>query len=341
VIADPKAPFLRALSRLPKEPRVIVSASEADLVKHAPEADAILYAYHQGSLLRSILPLARRVCWIHSLWTGVEGILGSELVEHPARLTNGRGVFSGPLADWTMAAILHFAFDLRRVIAQQEQGVWRLVHGTPLNGRTLGIVGFGAIGAAAARRAKVFEMRVAALRRRPELFGKRAQRNAAAAFTEPSEDAAASCALSTSDDLVDAVYGPDRLLDLMAASDYVLAAAPLTPATRGLIGESAIAAMKPAGVIVNVGRGAVIDEPALIRALQSRRIRGAALDVFEVEPLPSGHPFWSMSNVLLSPHTADRIEGFLDPAFDCFFENLERFRKGETLLNVVDKHAGY
>jgi phosphoglycerate dehydrogenase-like enzyme len=315
VIADPKAPFLRALSRLPKEPKVIVNASEADLVRHAPEADAILYAYHQGSLLRSILPLARRVCWIHSLWTGVEGILGPELLEHPARLTNGRGVFSGPLADWTMAAILHFAFDLRRVIAQQEQGVWRLVHGTPLNGRTLGIVGFGAIGAAAARRAKVLGMRVAALRRRPEL--------------------------STSDDLVDAVYGPDRLLDLMAASDYVLTAAPLTPATRGLIGENAIAAMKPAAVIVNVGRGAVIDEPALIRALQSRRIRGAALDVFEVEPLPSGHPFWSMSNVLLSPHTADRIEGFLDPAFDCFFENLERFRKGETLVNVVDKHAGY
>jgi phosphoglycerate dehydrogenase-like enzyme len=255
------------------------------------------------------------VCWIHSLWTGVEGILGPELLEHPARLTNGRGVFSGPLADWTMAAILHFAFDLRRVIAQQGQGVWRLVHGTPLNGRTLGIVGFGAIGAAAARRAKVFQMSVATLRRRPEL--------------------------STSDDLVDAVYGPDRLLDLMAASDYVLAAAPLTPATRGLIGENAIAAMKPAAVIVNVGRGAVIDEPALIQALQSRRIRGAALDVFEVEPLPAGHPFWSMSNVLLSPHTADRIEGFLDPAFDCFFENLERFRKGETLLNVVDKHAGY
>ena len=315
MIADPKAPFLRALSRLPKEPKVIVTASEADLVKHAPEADAILYAYHQGSLLLSILPLARRVCWIHSLWTGVEGILCPELVEHPARLTNGRGVFSGPLADWTMAAILHFAFDLRRVIAQQEQGVWRLVHGTPLNGRTLGIVGFGAIGAAAARRAKVFQMSVAALRRRPEL--------------------------SMSDDLVDAVYGPDRLLDLMAESDYVLAAAPLTPATRGLIGENAIAAMKPTAVIVNVGRGAVIDEPALIRALQSRRIRGAALDVFEVEPLPAGHPLWSVSNVLLSPHTADRIEGFLDPAFDCFFENLERFQKGETLLNVVDKHAGY
>lgn len=294
---------------------MIVSANEAELLKHAPEADAILYAHHQGSLLRSMLPRARRLCWVHSLWTGVEGIIGPELLEHPAILTNGRGVFSGPLADWTMAAILHFAFDLRRVISQQEQGIWRLVHGVSLNGRSLGIVGFGAIGAAAALRAKAFGMRIAGLRRRPE-------------FPTPG-------------DLVDAVYGPDRLLDLMAASDYVLASAPLTPATRGLIGENAIAAMKPTAVIVNVGRGGVIVEQALVRALQSGRIRGAALDVFEIEPLPVRHPFWSMSNVLLSPHTADRVEGFLDPAFDCFFENLERFRKGETLVNMVDKHAGY
>ena len=315
VIADPKAPFLNALSRLPTEVNAIVTSSERELLKQAPEADAVLYAYHQGSLLGSILPLAPRLCWVHSLWTGVEGILVPELLAHPAPLTNGRGVFGDPLADWTMAAILHFAFDLRRVIAQQEQGVWRLVHGTPVSGRTLGIVGFGGIGGAAARRAKAFGMRVAALRRRPEL--------------------------STPDGLVDAVYGPDRLVDLMAASDYVLAAAPLTPATRGLIGEKAMAAMKSTAVIVNVGRGPVIDEQALIQALESQRIRGAALDVFAVEPLPDGHPFWSMSNVLLSPHTADRVEGFLDPAFDCFFENLERFRRGETLLNVVDKHAGY
>jgi len=315
VIADPKAPFLNALSRLPTEVNAIVSSSEPELVRHAPETDAILYAYHQPSLLGSILPLARRLCWVHSLWTGVEGILVPELLAHPAPLTNGRGVFSGPLADWTMAAILHFAFQLRTVIAQQEQGVWHLVHGTPVSGCTLGIVGFGAIGSAAARRAKAFGMKVAALRRRPEL--------------------------STPDGLVDAAYGPDCLLDLMAASDYVLAAAPLTPATRGLIGEKAIAAMKSTAVIVNVGRGPVIDEPALIQALQSQQIRGAALDVFAVEPLPAEHPFWRMSNVLLSPHTADRVEGFLDPAFDCFFENLERFRKAETLLNVVDKHAGY
>jgi phosphoglycerate dehydrogenase-like enzyme len=99
--------------------------------------------------------------------------------------------------------------------------------------------------------------------------------------------------------------------------------------------------MKPTAVLLNVGRGPVLDEAALIRALDSGKIRGAALDVFDQEPLPSAHPFWRMPNVLLSPHTADRVEGFLEPAVDCFLDNLARFRKGEPLRNVVDKHAGY
>jgi phosphoglycerate dehydrogenase-like enzyme len=315
VVADPAASYLAALARLPKEIETIVSQEEAELRTHAPRADAILYAFHRGSLLGSILPLAPRVRWIHSLWTGVEGILGPELVAHPAPLTNGRGVFRSFLADWVTAAMLHFAFDLRRVIAQQEQRIWKPVTGRSLNGQTLGIVGFGEIGSAAAQRAKYFGMKIAALRRRPEL--------------------------STGDGLADAVYGPDRVPDLMAASDYVLAAAALTPETEGLIGEAAMAAMKPAAVVMNVGRGPVIDEPALIRTLESGRIRGAALDVFAVEPLPPDHPFWRMPNVLLSPHTADRVEGFLTPAFDCFFENLDRFSKGQKLMNVVDKNAGY
>ena len=158
-------------------------------------------------------------------------------------------------------------------------------------------------------------MKVAAIRRRPELF--------------------------QGDRLVDENYSSQQLKELMAASDYVVVVTPLTPETRGLIGELEIAAMKPSAVIINVGRGPVIDEASLIHALQAGRIRGAALDVFNTEPLPPGHPFWRMSNVLLSPHTADRVEGFVDPAFECFFENLDRFRKGLPLLNVVDKHAGY
>jgi phosphoglycerate dehydrogenase-like enzyme len=107
------------------------------------------------------------------------------------------------------------------------------------------------------------------------------------------------------------------------------------------VGASEIAAMKSTGVLINIGRGPVVDEAALIQALQSGSIRGAALDVFDTEPLPAGHPFWGMRNVLLSPHTADRVEGFLIPALDSFLENLERFLKNQPLLNVVDKRAGY
>jgi len=315
VIADPSAPFLKALSRLPHDLRMVVSDNPEALKANAPEADAILYAHVDGNLLARVLPLANRARWIHSLWTGVEGILGPELLAHHSILTNGRGVFRRPLADWVAAVMLFFAFDLRRVIKQQEEGVWKPFIGATLEGRTLGIVGYGAIGSASAARGRTFGMRIAALRRRPEL--------------------------SQGDSVADHNYGPAQLKELMAASDYVLVATPLTAETQGLIGGKEIAAMKPTAVIINIGRGPVIDEDALIRALESGRIRGAALDVFTTEPLPADHPFWKMPNVLLSPHTADRVEGFLDPAFDCFLENLDRFRKEVPLLNLVDKQAGY
>jgi phosphoglycerate dehydrogenase-like enzyme len=315
VIADPAAPFLNKVMEMPGDVRVLASHDPGELKLHAPGADAILFASFRPDLLTSVLPVAPRVRWVHSLWTGVEGILKPELLAHPAPLTNGRGVFRWPLADWAMAAMLFFAFDLRRVLKQQQESVWAPIMGTSLNGRTLGIVGYGGIGSACAERARTFGMKIAAFRRRQELYN--------------------------GDGLVDASYGPGQLGELMAASDYVLAALPLTPETRGLIGQQEIAVMKPGAVVLNVGRGPVIDETALIKALESGKIRGAALDVFAQEPLPAGHPFWGMPNVLLSPHTADRVDGFLEPALDCFFQNLERFRKGEPLENVVDKHAGY
>jgi phosphoglycerate dehydrogenase-like enzyme len=315
VIADPAAPFLKLFARVPEDVRTIVSNDPERLKQSAPEADAILFAEGRGGLLNAVLPLAKNVRWIHSLWTGVESLVTPELAAHPAPLTNGRGVFRWPLADWVMAAMLHYSFDLRRVIRQQEAGVWEPFTSSVLTGKTLGIVGYGAIGSAAAERARPFGMKIAALRKRPEL--------------------------SAGDALVDVSYAPAQLDQLMAASDYVLVVLPSTAGTRGLIGAEQIAAMKPTAVLINIGRGASIDETALLRALESGKIRGAALDVFTTEPLPSGHPFYKLPNVLLSPHTADRVEGFLQPAVDCFIENLERFLKGEPLLNVVDKHAGY
>ena len=315
VIADPAAPFLSALARLPQDLRLVVSDDAERLKASAPEADAILYAHVNNGLMATILPLAENLRWIHCLWTGVEGILIPELLRHLAPLTNGRGAFREPLADWVAAAMLFFSFDLRRLIQQQERGIWQPFIGATLKERVLGIVGYGSIGSAAATRARQFGMKIAAMRRRPKRF--------------------------EGDVQIDRIYAAEELGELAHASDYVLVATPLTPETRGLIDEEIIAAMKPSAVIINIGRGPVIDEVALIRALDARKIRGAALDVFNTEPLPPDHPFWQMDNVLLSPHTADRIEGFLDPAFDRFFENLARFRTNEPLLNIVDKQAGY
>jgi phosphoglycerate dehydrogenase-like enzyme len=128
---------------------------------------------------------------------------------------------------------------------------------------------------------------------------------------------------------------------MLARSDYVVAAMPLTPESRGMIGQAEIDVMKPTVVLVNIGRGPVVNEAALVRALEDKRIRGAALDVFETEPLPAGHPFYRLENVLLSPHAADHTPDWKERTMRLFLENFERFRRGEPLLNVVDKKRGY
>ena len=315
LIADSNSPFFPSLSGMDPRVRVTIAHDPEAIKAAAPESDIVLYATMNAGLLTSALPVATRAQWIHSMWTGVEGILGPEMLQHPAPLTNGRGVFRWPLADWVTAMMLHFALDLGRVIRQQQQGVWQPFISTSLQGRTLGIIGYGEIGSAAAARARVFGMKIAALRRHRER--------------------------SDGDPLVDQFFESASLKKLLAVSDYVLVAVPLTSETRGMLGEAEIASMKPSSILINVGRGPVIDESSLIRALSSGAIRGAALDVFTVEPVLAGHPFWTLPNVLLSPHTADRVEGFLIPAVESFMENLKRFLSGLPLSNVVDKTAGY
>jgi len=211
--------------------------------------------------------------------------------------------------------MLYFAYNMRRMVRQQQAGVWEAFTTEEIQGKTLGIVGYGGIGSTAAELARPFGVKVVGLRRRPELF--------------------------QDDAKVDQNFAPAQINDLMAASDYVLLAAPLTAETREMIGAPQIAAMKPTGVLINVGRGAVVDEPALVQALETGKIRGAALDVFAVEPLPKDHPFYRLENVLLSPHTADHVQDFIHLAVECFLDNLRRFQANQPLLNLVDKRAGY
>jgi phosphoglycerate dehydrogenase-like enzyme len=225
------------------------------------------------------------------------------------------GVYSQSLGEFVLGGILYFAKDFRRMIRNQMAQNWEQFDIVEIARQTVGIVGYGDIGRAVASRLKPMGMNVLALRRNvPE---------------------------GNSDPLVDRYYRPEELKQMLAQCDYVVVTAPLTPETRGMIGAAEFAVMKPDAVVVNVGRGPVIDEGAMIAALTEGRIKGAALDVFDQEPLPAGHPFYSLENVLLSPHCADHTPDWLDQAMYFFLEQFDRFHRGEPLRNVVQKHRGY
>lgn len=314
VLARPGDLGLRELEPPPAGVRFVVGWDE-DAFDGAPAPDAILDCWAGPTRLVAALRRAPGVRWIHARSAGLDGVLAPEVVAHPSLLTNGRGAFSPALAEFVLAALLFFLKDLGRLVRQQEAGAWEPFDMERLEGRTLGIVGYGDIGRAVAGRLRPLGVRVLALRRRPER--------------------------SEGDPLVSEVFPPERLVDVAAAADDLVVAAPLTPATRGLVGREAIAAMRPTGVLVNVGRGPVVDEAALVLALEESRIRGAALDVFETEPLPRESPLWRLPNVLLSPHCADHVPGWLDEAMRVFLRQLERFQRGQPLQDPVDKAAGY
>jgi phosphoglycerate dehydrogenase-like enzyme len=315
VLAPPADPNLAMLERLPKGTRVVAGDRPEAFESAAPDAGAILSWFTNRELLQQVWKMAPQVRWVHASSAGVDTLLFPELIESPVPLTNARGAFSWALGEFALAAILFFAKDLRRMVRSQEAGAWDQFDVEGVRGKTLGIVGYGDIGRAVAERAHAVGMRVLAMRRRPELCG--------------------------NDPLIERAFAPESCKEMMALADYVTLAAPLTPETRGLVGEAEIAAMKATAVLINVGRGQVVDESALVRALEEHRIRGAALDVFEQEPLPAGHPFYLLDKVLLSPHCADHTTGWMAQSMELFIENFDRFRKGEPLRNVVDKRLGY
>ncbi len=316
VLGDPSWPFLKILKRLPLGVEVVIRNTVEECVADASRADVILSCAFDHKLFHAALPAAANVRWFHSLSAGVEGMMSPALIAHPAPLTNARGAFRRSLAEFAIAGAIYFAKDFPRLLRQQRERKWDQAF-TPLelHGATMGIVGYGEIGRACAERAVPFGMNVFALRRNPEL--------------------------SHGDPLVAKAFGSHQLLEMVPQCDYVVIAAPNTPDTRHLIGARELAAMKPSAVLINVGRGLTVDEAALALALQEKRIRAAVLDVFEVEPLPADSPFWSLDNVLLSPHCADRTPGWIEGALEIFMENFDRFARNQPLQNIVDKHAGY
>jgi len=307
---------LAMLEELPPETSIAVGNSAEAFERTAPNANVIFNWSGSPALLREVFPMCPRVQWVHTRSAGLDGVLFPELVAHPAPLTNGSGVFSPSLGEFALAAMLYFAKGFRRLVQNQIAGVWEQFDIEMISGKTLGIVGYGDIGRAVATRARALGMRILAVKRHgPPLYNV--------------------------DPLVDRIYSPENRKEMLELCDYLVVATPLTAETRGLIGEEEFAAMKPQAVIINIGRGPVIDEAAMVRALSERRIRGAALDVYDREPLAEGHPFYKLDNVLLSPHSADHTHDWLDLGMRFFVEQFERFSKGEPLRNIVDKKLGY
>jgi phosphoglycerate dehydrogenase-like enzyme len=315
VLADPAAPPLRKLDSM--GPGVTVKIGKtADALGEAI-ADARVLFNWTGSKpdVRRVIETAPNLEWIHAMYAGLDRSLFPELIESPIPLTNGSGVFSQSLGEFVILGILYFAKEVPRRVRAQAEHRWDVFDNKEISRQTVGIVAHGDIGRAVASRAKALGMRVLALRK--------------------------NVAPRPGDEHVDRVYAAAELHDMLPECDYVAVTAPLTPETAGIIGKPEFELMKANAVILNVGRGPVINESAMIEALGSKRIRGAALDVFDIEPLPPESPFWSLDNVLLSAHCADHVEGWVESAVTFFLEQFERWKSGQPLRNVVDKRAGY
>ena len=316
VLSSPLNRSLRLLDRLPEQTSIAVGETPEAFENLIDDADAVLCFAAYGKLLQTLWPRLGNVRWVHSTAAGVEHVLFPELVASPIPLSNARGVFADSLGEFAAAAVLFFSKQLRQMVEAQEAGRWaEEIEVNWVRGTTVGIVGYGAIGRAVVDRLHPFGVRTLALRRD---------------VTKAAEDPR-----------IAAVYPPSGLDEMLPQCDYLVLAAPMTPDTKGMIGERELALLPPHAVVINIGRGAVVQEPALIAALEQKRILGAALDVFEQEPLPAGHPFYRMKNVLLSPHVADHTPGWADLSMEFFVENFERFHNGLPLENLVDKARGY
>lgn len=283
-----------------------VRREEAEV--HLPDAEVLL----TWRVPDAWVARAERLRWVHLSSAGVDHLWGGALWGSSVLLTNSRGIHAGPMAEHVVGWLLMFARNLHTHLHHQRERRWQRDAGGVFAGCTVGVVGLGAVGEEVARLCKALGARVVGLRRRPR----------------PSPYA-------------DRVVGPEGLRELLEASDYVVLTVPLVPSTRRWIGARELGWLKPNAVLVNVARGGVVDEEALAAALREGRLRGAALDTFEVEPLPPENPLWGLPNVLISPHAAGVFPGYVDAVVDLFCDNLRRYLAGEPLRNVVDRESGY
>ena len=290
--------------------RVLVSRDKDEIEGVLNEIEIVA-----GSFPRDLFPQASALRWYQQWGAGADWLL-----EHPEvakldfTLTNASGVHAVPISEHILAYLLAFARQLPQALSAKKEKAWQ--HELPvfeLADKTMLLVGVGAIGVRTAELAAALGMRVIGIKRDPD----------------------------TNVPGLESVHAPDALPDLLPEADAVVLTLPLTEETRGTIGERELRIMKASSYLVNIGRGGLIDEPALIRALQEGWLAGAGLDVFEEEPLPQDSPLWGLENVILTAHYAGLTPRYTERALAIFLDNLKRYQAGEPLENVVDKELGY
>ncbi|MBI1926286.1 D-2-hydroxyacid dehydrogenase [Candidatus Poribacteria bacterium] len=309
LVADSLSEELRQLIRdVAGENTVVFPASREELFKEGADAE-VFYGFCREETFQH-LPNMK---WIQSSSAGMDSHLYPSLRNSEVILTNAAGLYGSHVADQAFALLLGLARGIHHFARNQVKHEWHGARMIEIGGFTIGIVGMGGIGLHMARRAKGFEMYVLSV----DAYRK----------DKP--------------DLVDELMPITQLPDLMRRSDVVMIACPLTPETRHLINAENLALMKPTAYFINVARGPIVDEPALIEVLKQGKIAGAGLDVTEVEPLSKDSPLWDMENVILTPHAAGGSQHRPRRTIEFFCDNLKRYMKGEPLKNVVNKQLGF
>ena len=297
-------------SLLPDED-IVVPANESELDR-AADVEVVI-GTNNGVRAQAMLQRALGVRWYHSLGAGVERLVVlPEFRERQIVLTNNSGAMDIPIAEHVIALILAAAKRLHLYRDQQSRHEWAEHRQEELRGQTLVVFGLGSIGAETARLGAALGLRVIGVRR--------------SSVPVPG---------------VERIVRPEQLAEVAAEADYLAVCAPLTSRTRGAVSREVIARLKPTAWILNIARGPIIDEEALISALREHRIGGAALDALAVEPLPAESPLWAFDNVIITPHSSNSSPNVRPRSLALIRENLRRYKAGETLLNVVDLDAGY
>lgn len=310
---------LNAIRAAAPEAQIVVLSDPREMAEkirpYLPDVEVILAnPYRDRTMLKDILD-APCLRWVQQRSAGTNWlmdyprIVGSDLI-----LTNASGIHAIPISEHILAFMLCLARDVQRSIRDQVKHRWNRIHRvTELDGQTMGLIGLGAVGRKIAEKAKGLNMRILGVRRHP----------------------------GRSNPWVDQIYGPGNLLEMLPQADWVIITAPLTHETKGMIGEGELKVLKKSAHIINISRGPIIQEQALIKALREGWIAGAGLDVFEEEPLSDSSPLWDLENVIITCHYAGGTPSYLDRLMEIFLENLRRYRAGEQMINVVDKRMGY